>query len=57
MLPSFSLGVFPMKKRRVRNLTAYDAAYLEAALRESIALPTVDEQLHRAASAEGLAVL
>lgn len=46
-----------MKKRRVRNFTAYDAAYLEVALRENIALVTVDEQLHRAASAEGLAVL
>jgi predicted nucleic acid-binding protein len=42
---------------RKHGLTAYDAAYLEIAIRESCALATVDEDLKRAAMAEGIEVL
>jgi predicted nucleic acid-binding protein len=42
---------------RKHGLTAYDAAYLEIALRETFALATVDEDLKRAAIAEGVSVL
>jgi predicted nucleic acid-binding protein len=37
---------------RKHGLTAYDAAYLEIAMREACALATVDQQLKRAAVAE-----
>jgi predicted nucleic acid-binding protein len=36
------------------NLTAYDAAYLELALRESLPLATLDNDLKKAALAIGL---
>jgi predicted nucleic acid-binding protein len=39
------------------QLTAYDAAYLELAIRRSAALATLDKKLARAARAEGVEVL
>jgi predicted nucleic acid-binding protein len=42
---------------RKHRLTAYDAAYLEIAIRETNALATVDEDLKRAALAERVQVL
>lgn len=39
------------------QLTLYDAAYLELALRRDIPLATLDEDLRRAASAEKVALL
>lgn len=42
---------------RKHGLTAYDAAYLEIAIREESALATVDDDLTRAAIAEGVHVL
>jgi predicted nucleic acid-binding protein len=42
---------------RKHGLTAYDAAYLEIAMRERCALATVDEDLERAAITEGVEVL
>lgn len=39
---------------RTRQLTSYDAAYLEIALRESLPLATLDEQLRKAAQASGV---
>ena len=42
---------------REHKLTAYDAAYLELAQRENIALATLDEALARAARAAGVALV
>jgi len=42
---------------RKHGLTAYDSAYLEIALRQGHALATADEDLRRAAIAEGVQVL
>jgi predicted nucleic acid-binding protein len=42
---------------RKHGLTAYDAAYLEVALRQRCPLATVDQDLARAAVAEGVEVL
>jgi predicted nucleic acid-binding protein len=42
---------------REHGLTAYDAAYLEIAIRERNVLATVDEDLRRAALAEGVLVI
>jgi predicted nucleic acid-binding protein len=42
---------------RRQNLTAYDAAYLDLALRTNLALATSDGPLRQAATAEGIAVL
>ena len=42
---------------RKHALTAYDAAYLELAMRDNQPLATVDEQLRRAALAESVVVL
>ncbi len=39
------------------GLTAYDAAYLELAVRHSLPLATLDRKLTRAARAEGLEVI
>jgi predicted nucleic acid-binding protein len=39
------------------RLTVYDAVYLELALRRSLPLATLDEDLRRAASAEKVQVL
>jgi predicted nucleic acid-binding protein len=42
---------------RRRDLAAYDAAYLNLALRNGLALATADEPLRKAALAEGIKVL
>jgi predicted nucleic acid-binding protein len=42
---------------RKHGLTAYDAAYLEVAIRGAYALATVDDDLRRAAIAEGVPLL
>jgi len=42
---------------RRRNLAAYDAAYLDLALRTDFALATADEPLRQAAIAEGITML
>ena len=42
---------------RNRRLSAYDASYLETALRRGDSLATLDRALARAASAEGVAVI
>jgi predicted nucleic acid-binding protein len=42
---------------RKHGLTAYDAAYLEIAIRENNALATVDQDLRRASVAEGIELL
>ncbi len=42
---------------RKHSLTAYDAAYLEIALRSHCPLATADDDLRRAAIAEGVSVL
>jgi predicted nucleic acid-binding protein len=41
---------------RERNLTVYDAAYLELAKREGLPLAALDRELERAAIAEGVAL-
>lgn len=46
-----------MPLARKHQLTAYDAAYLELALRKDVALATLDAQLERAARAEGVALV
>ena len=58
-LPASSAIVFNATQVlcRKHGLTAYDAAYLEIAIREKNALATVDEDLRRAAVAEGVQVL
>jgi predicted nucleic acid-binding protein len=58
-LPPTSAIVFNATQAlcRKHGLTAYDAAYLEIAIRENNALATVDEDLKRAALAEGVQVL
>lgn len=48
-------SVFTLARRH--NLTFYDAAYLELAQRETIALATLDQALARAAVAEGVALI
>ena len=42
---------------RARNLTVYDAAYLELAKREGMPLATLDHDLEQAAIAENVALL
>ena len=42
---------------RKHGLTAYDAAYLELAMRHGIALATADGALERAARAEGIEIV
>ena len=44
-------------RARRRNIAAYDAAYLDLALRTGFALATSDEPLRKAAIAEGITVL
>jgi predicted nucleic acid-binding protein len=41
---------------REHNLSAYDAAYLELAIREGLPLATLDEDLRRAARAVGVKI-
>ena len=40
---------------RAHHLTAYDASYLELAIREGCALASLDRRLNKAAAAEGVA--
>jgi predicted nucleic acid-binding protein len=42
---------------RTYHLSAYDAAYLELAIRERLPLATLDDDLRRAASAAGVALV
>ncbi|MEO0030503.1 MAG: hypothetical protein RIS94_261 [Pseudomonadota bacterium] len=42
---------------RTHRLTAYDAAYLELALRENVPLATLDDALMRAARSEGVVLV
>jgi predicted nucleic acid-binding protein len=42
---------------RTHKLSAYDAAYLELAIREGLPLATLDEDLRRAACAAGIALV
>jgi predicted nucleic acid-binding protein len=42
---------------RTHKLTSYDAAYLELALREGLALATLDEELKRVANKLGVTIL
>ena len=46
-----------MPLARKHRLAAYDAAYLELALRKSVALATLDAELERAARAEGVTLV
>lgn len=46
-----------MALARKHTVTAYDAAYLELALREGVALATLDQALARAARAEGVKLI
>ena len=61
-----NIGVFDAKNQLsalldlvadLHRLTAYDASYLELALRRRLPLATLDAALARAATAEGLATL
>ena len=45
-----------MSLARERNLTVYDAAYLELAKREGLPLATLNRALEKAAIAEGVAL-
>ena len=42
---------------RTYHLSAYDAAYLELAIREGLPLATLDDDLRRAVSAAGAALV
>ncbi len=46
-----------MALTRMHQLTAYDAAYLELALRENLPLATLDNALLRAARTEGVVLI
>jgi predicted nucleic acid-binding protein len=48
-------AVFVLARRH--HLTFYDASYLELAMRERIALATLDQALARAAIAEGVPLI
>ena len=58
-LPASSLTVFKTTQELCRShgLTAYDAAYLEIAIRSGYALATLDDDLRRAAISQGVQVL
>lgn len=47
--------IFELSKKF--NISCYDAAYLELALREKLPLTTLDKSLHKAAKAAGIAIL
>jgi len=49
------IGVFALATQY--RLTAYDAAYLDLAIREGLALATLDEDLRRAASLAGVSLM
>ena len=46
-----------LRLARTHRLSAYDAAYLELAQREGLALATLDADLRKAAASEGLALI
>ena len=46
-----------LRLARKHQLTSYDAAYLELAMREALPIATFDEALLRSASAEGVDIL
>lgn len=48
-------GIFELSRRH--RISAYDASYLELAIREKIALATFDQRLRKAAVAAGVEVL
>jgi len=52
--PSHDLDLLALA--RERDLTVYDAAYLELAIREGLPLATLDRALEKAAFAEGVAL-
>jgi predicted nucleic acid-binding protein len=62
LLPGLHIDAAPLDMAAVselaerRDLTTYDAAYVELALRRGLDLVTLDRSLARAASAEGIAV-
>jgi len=45
-----------MALARERNLTVYDAVYLELAIREGLPFATLDRALEKATIAEGVAL-
>ncbi len=47
--------VFPLAEQY--NLTVYDAAYLELAIRESLSLATLDDDLRKASRAAGVSLV
>lgn len=47
--------ILPLARRH--GLTAYDAAYLELAIRERLPLATLDDKLRQAAQAAGVALV
>ncbi|AXC11496.1 hypothetical protein ACPOL_2172 [Acidisarcina polymorpha] len=53
------LSLFEATKKLAEKhrLTAYDAGYLELALRSALPLATLDDALRRAARLEGVSVL
>ena len=54
--PEFILGSV-LAVARQSQLTAYDAAYLELALREALPLATFDDRLRRAARSAGVSLV
>jgi predicted nucleic acid-binding protein len=62
LLPGLHIDATPLDMAAVselaerRDLTTYDAAYVELALRRGLDLITLDRSLARAASAEGIVV-
>jgi predicted nucleic acid-binding protein len=55
--PAAWLGQQILTLARAHRLTAYDAAYLELAIREGLPLATLDGDLRNAAAAAGAALL
>ena len=45
-----------LRLARAQNLSAYDGAYLELAIRRGLPLATLDDRLRTAATAEGVAI-
>ena len=55
--PAVWLGQQILPLARAYRLTAYDAAYLELAIREGLPLATLDSDLRNAAAAAGVALV
>lgn len=55
--PASWLGQQILPLARAHRLTAYDAAYLELAIREGLPLATLDGDLRKAAAAAGAALV